>query len=386
VSCKRVWFSRVQTRVGKNFQPVMKTPKSQSSAGSANRGIRWRYLLPKRFFWWSGLVLLLTFSCVVLAVMLSRPNGSHAFLQGLLVVATAVLLLSLAALLLGVQRWLLGPLLALRDWASSIRQGDFSARLQKTDTGAISELSDDINRLAEWLESLAQERERELQAQHQRLEERTQLANELHDSLAQTLASLKFQIRVLDDTLRQDSESSVWQEMERIESSVDEANFELRELIAHFRAPLSRHDLIPGIRRLLSRLRKETGTETVLQNQADDAELSAEEEAQVLRIVQEALANVRKHSRANMVRVLLSCDSIHRLRLIIEDDGIGMVMHPDQQQTEGHFGMAIMHERAGTIGAELMIESEPGDGTRVVIILDPVETPAAEVTAGDAEP
>ena len=218
----------------------------------------------------------------------------------------------------------------------------------------------------------------------QRLEERTQLANELHDSLAQTLASLKFQIRVLDDTLRQDSESAVWQEMERIESSIDEANVELRELIVHFRAPLSRHGLIPGIRRLLSRLRQETGTETVLQNQADDAELSSEEEAQVLRIAQEALANVRKHSRANMVRVLLSCDSIHRLRLIIEDDGVGMVMHLDQRETEGHFGLAIMHERAGSIGAELMIESEPGDGTRIVMKLDPVQPPTARVTTGDS--
>ena len=327
---------------------------------------------------------MLTLLCVVLAVMLSRPDAAQGFLQGLLVVATAMLLLGLAALLLGVQRWLLGPLLALRDWASSIRQGDFSARLPKTDAGAISELADDINRLAEWLESLAQEREREVQTQQEKLEERTQLANELHDSLAQTLASLKFQIRVLDDTLRQDSESAVWQEMERIESSVDEANVELRELIAHFRAPLSRHGLIPGIRRLLSRLRQETGTETVLQNQADDAELSSEEEAQVLRIAQEALANVRKHSRANMVRVLLSCDSIHRLRLIIEDDGVGMVMHLDQQETEGHFGLAIMRERAGTIGAELMIESEPGDGTRVVMKLDPVQTPAAGVTTGDS--
>ena len=106
---------------------------------------------------------MLTLLCVVLAVMLGHPNEDQGFLQGLLVVATAMLLLGLAALLLGVQRWLLGPLLALRDWASSIRQGNFSARLPKTDAGRISELADDINRLAEWLESLAQERVREVQ-------------------------------------------------------------------------------------------------------------------------------------------------------------------------------------------------------------------------------
>ena len=238
-------------------------------------------------------------------------------------------------------------------------------------------------REAHTLQLVAEERERELQAQQQRLHERTQLANELHDSLAQTLASLKFQIRVLDDTLRQDSESAIWQEMERIESSVDEANVELRELIAHFRAPLSRHGLIPGIRRLLSRLRKETGTETVLQNQANDAELTEEEEAQILRIVQEALANVRKHSRANMVRVLLSYDNIGRLRLIVEDDGIGMVIAPDDQNSDGHFGLAIMQERAVTVGAELTIESEPGDGTRVVIELGSVDEAAGRKPLGE---
>ena len=78
------------------------------------------------------------------------------------------LLLSLAAMLQGVQRWLLGPLLALRDWASSIRQGDFSSRLPRLDNSEIGELVDDINRLSEWLEALAEERERELQAQQER--------------------------------------------------------------------------------------------------------------------------------------------------------------------------------------------------------------------------
>ena len=97
--------------------------------------------------------------CVVLAVILGQSSDDPALIQGLLLASTAILLLSLAAMLLGVQRWLLGPLLALRDWASSIRQGDFSSRLPRSDTGEIGELADDINRLSEWLEALAEERE-----------------------------------------------------------------------------------------------------------------------------------------------------------------------------------------------------------------------------------
>lgn len=348
------------------------------SAASGRAAQRPGYALRQRFAWLSALTLLLAVIAAVLALMLSLKPSVSAELAPALAVVTGALLISTSGLLWGIRRWLLQPLLRLRYWASEIRQGDFSARLLMPEAEAISGLADDINRLAEWLESLAHERERELQVQRERLEERTQLANELHDSLAQTLASLKFQVRVLDDTLRQDSEPAIWQEMERIESSLDEANVELRELIAHFRAPVSKHGLTSGIRRLLSRFRKETGTEAVLQNQAQDVELAPEEEIQVLRIVQESLANVRKHSRANMVRVLLSRDSTNRFRLVIEDDGTGMALQAGDHDSEHHFGLAIMRERAAAVGAALSIESEPGEGTRVVMELDTGKAAADE--------
>jgi two-component system nitrate/nitrite sensor histidine kinase NarX len=253
------------------------------------------------------------------------------------------------------------------EWASRIRQGDFSARLPTTECATPAGLADDINRLAEWLESLALERELELKRQQERLEERVQLANELHDSLAQTLAGLKFQVRVLDDTLRQDNELAIWHEMERIEHSLDEANIELRELIADFRAPVTAHGLVPALRKLLSRFRKESGTETVLQNQSGELVLDGEAEVQILRIVREALNNARKHSQANMVRVLLSQGPHGLLRVMIEDDGAGISPQVDDGAGDQHFGLAIMRERAASIGGNLHIESEPGEGTRVVL-------------------
>jgi len=69
------------------------------------------------------------------------------------------------------------------------------------------------------------------------IRERSSFANELHDSLAQTLASIKYQVRVLDETIHQEDEVATWQELERIEKSIDEAHSELRALIAHFRLP-----------------------------------------------------------------------------------------------------------------------------------------------------
>jgi nitrate/nitrite-specific signal transduction histidine kinase len=263
-----------------------------------------------------------------------------------------------------------------RQWASEIRQGNFSARLPATSLTDTSELCDDINRLAEWLESLAADQEAQLQQQQSRLvrhsdrllrfEDRSAIANELHDSLAQSLASLKMQVRVLDDTLRQDNEVAIWKEMENIQAGLDEANIELRELITYFRLPVDGNGVVSAIEKAVSRFRLTSSIEAVLQNHWPAVNLPVEYERQVLRIVQEGLANVRKHSGADMVRILLN--QAHDVRrVLIEDDGVGMSLTPDEM--DNHFGLSIMQERAGSIGATLQLESEPGDGTRIILTL-----------------
>ncbi len=263
-----------------------------------------------------------------------------------------------------------------RQWASEIRQGNFSARLPATNLTDTSELCDDINRLAEWLESLAADQEAQLLQQQSRLarhsdrllrfEDRSAIANELHDSLAQSLASLKMQVRVLDDTLRQDNEVAIWKEMENIQAGLDEANIELRELITYFRLPVDGNGVVSAIEKAVSRFRLTSSIEAVLQNHWPAVNLPVEYERQVLRIVQEGLANVRKHSGADMVRILLNQAHDAR-RVLIEDDGIGMSL--TSGETDNHFGLSIMQERAGSIGATLQLESEPGDGTRIILTL-----------------
>ena len=263
-----------------------------------------------------------------------------------------------------------------RQWASEIRQGNFSARLPATNLTDTSELCDDINRLAEWLESLAADQEAQLLQQQSRLarhsdrllrfEDRSAITNELHDSLAQSLASLKMQVRVLDDTLRQDNEVAIWKEMENIQAGLDEANIELRELITYFRLPVDGNGVVSAIEKAVSRFRLTSSIEAVLQNHWPEVNLPVEYERQVLRIVQEGLANVRKHSGADMVRILLNQAHDAR-RVLIEDDGIGMSL--TSGEIDNHFGLSIMQERAGSIGATLQLESEPGDGTRIILTL-----------------
>ena len=196
------------------------------------------------------------------------------------------------------------------------------------------------------------------------MQERTRLSHELHDSLAQTIASLRIQIRVIDETFHSNDEKSIWHQMERIEYTIDQANNQLRELIAHFRVPINEQGLIPSIEESIRQTQEEMGIPIYFQNEWPPQEFSEEIELNVLRIVQECLANIRKHSQAESVRILLS----HRAGefiVLIEDDGIGFEEASVVSMHGRHLGLNILRDRAREIGARLDIESEPDDGTRI---------------------
>ena len=200
------------------------------------------------------------------------------------------------------------------------------------------------------------------------MQERTTLAHELHDSLAQTLASLRFQVRVLDETLQQSGGFTAIQEIEQVENSLDEAYLELRELIAHFRAPMDRRGLIPAVEGLVNRFRSQTGIATFLQIiDWENDFLPANLEMHVMRIIQESLANIRKHSQAKNVRVMLRRDAGDNFMVLIEDDGVGMGEPAISGSPGEHIGLSIMQDRARHLGGVLHIESEPGEGTSVVL-------------------
>jgi len=208
------------------------------------------------------------------------------------------------------------------------------------------------------------------------MEERTRIAHELHDSLAQTLASLRFQVRVLDETLHLGDESALWQELEKIENSLDEAYTELRGLIDHFRAPIDSRGLVPAIEKLVERFRRESDIQIFLQKEWDAPSLPEDKEIEIFRIVQEALANVRKHSQAHTVRVLLRGSArAGNFSVLVEDDGVGLATGRPKGGPGEHVGLSIMEERAGRLGGEIRIESDPGEGTRIQ--LDFHTTPAS---------
>ena len=204
------------------------------------------------------------------------------------------------------------------------------------------------------------------------LEERSSLAHELHDSLAQTLAGLRLQVRMLDDSLRgADLPAQARTDLRRIRGSIDEAHGELRELLGSFRAPLDRRGLVPTLEEITQRFGQRTGIHCVFQMNCRPFDLSAGEEMQIMRIVQETLTNVRKHAQAQTVRVLLTRESSGEYVLLIEDDGVGFRVPPPGGHPGERIGLSILEERARRIGARLDIESEPGEGTRVELVFEP---------------
>lgn len=197
------------------------------------------------------------------------------------------------------------------------------------------------------------------------MQERSLIANELHDSLAQTLASLRFQVRVLDETLQPTSEFKSIRGIEQVENSLDEAYSDLRELIAHCRTPINKQGLIPAVEKLISRFRKESGIHVLLQQEWQHSDLPPNMEMHIFRIVQEAMNNIRKHSDANTVRLMFRCDDKGHHTILVENDGVGFETPTSSEHPGRHLGLTIMRERAAHLGGKLRIESEPDEGTRI---------------------
>jgi two-component system nitrate/nitrite sensor histidine kinase NarX len=204
------------------------------------------------------------------------------------------------------------------------------------------------------------------------IEERTRMAHELHDSLAQTLASLRFQIRLFDDSLNRGDEAVLWQELEKLEENIDLAYAELRSLITHFRAPVDGKGIVHVVERLVERFKRDTDIEVFYYHNWALEQLNRDIEIEAVRIVQEALANVRKHSQAKTVRILLYSSEEGKCSILIEDDGIGLADdHPTPNKETGeHIGLHVMQERAKRINGEIQFDSEDGDGTLVQLTFE----------------
>jgi two-component system nitrate/nitrite sensor histidine kinase NarX len=197
-------------------------------------------------------------------------------------------------------------------------------------------------------------------------QERSLLASELHDSIAQSLSFLKLQVGRLHGALQRGDRPQLEATLAEVEAGVQESLADVRELLLHFRTRTNNEDIAQALRATLHKFELQTGLTTHLSLEGQGLPLGSDVQIQVLHIVQEALSNVRKHAQAREVWV--EVERAPQWRFEIRDDGQGFDAE-DNPADDTHVGLRIMRERAARIGAQVEVVSVPGSGTAIVLSL-----------------
>jgi two-component system nitrate/nitrite sensor histidine kinase NarX len=213
-------------------------------------------------------------------------------------------------------------------------------------------------------------------------QERSLIARELHDSIAQSLAFLRIQVQLLRDAVRKGDAGATAAAIGELDQGVRESYADVRELLVHFRTRTSEEDIAPALATTLNKFTHQTGLPAELEMRGHGVALAPDVQVQVLHIVQEALSNVRKHARAS--RVVLTVDTAPHWRFEVRDDGAGFDA-ARHEAGETHVGLRIMQERAQRIGAVVRVASAPGAGCSVVLEL-PAQAGAREEDRAPAVP
>lgn len=193
------------------------------------------------------------------------------------------------------------------------------------------------------------------------LAERQSIANEIHDSLAQTLYYAKMRSSLLLEAMRTENELLAFKCARDIDESLDSGQKTVRELVTHFRCQMDTRGLQHALQKLTQDFCERTDIPLEYINRVAGMSLPLEHELQVFLIVREALVNIGTHSGATTANLTVD-RSEDRYVFMIEDNGGGCCSNAP---LEGHYGLMIMRERALRIGGEVRVESFEGLGTRV---------------------
>ena len=198
------------------------------------------------------------------------------------------------------------------------------------------------------------------------IEERTRIAREMHDGLAQVLGYLNLQVQTLGTLLQQGKSEQLQKELDEMRQAVKTAHADVRENILSLRTTLAQEKgLAAAVEEYLAEFEIQTGIKTQFTYQMDgELRLASVAEVQLVCILQEALTNVRKHAHAGQVSVSITKDgqiNLEEILMIIQDDGIGFTLTASKRS----FGVRTMRERAESVDGALDIDSQPGHGTRV---------------------
>ncbi len=211
-------------------------------------------------------------------------------------------------------------------------------------------------------------------------EERLRIAQEMHDGLAQVLAYVNIKSQVVREHLKREHTEEASKHLDQLAAAAREVYADVRESIIGLRsAAANGSSPADALREYVANWEAHSGIACRLHLDTD-LRVPAGAELQVLRIVQEALANVRKHSKARHADVRIE-QADGRLRITVQDDGVGFNPAGLGRAELPRFGLATMRERAESVGGRFQLDSTPGEGTRVTIEV-PARMPVRELSRG----
>ncbi|MFL0797895.1 MAG: type IV pili methyl-accepting chemotaxis transducer N-terminal domain-containing protein [Cellvibrionaceae bacterium] len=214
------------------------------------------------------------------------------------------------------------------------------------------------------------------------MSERTVIARELHDSLAQSLSYLQIQVTRLQKQLGEDATQKEQSILDELREGLQSAYQSLRELLTTFRLKAVEEGLQASLEETVKELTARTQIDISLNYKLLNIPLNPQEEIHLLQIVREASQNALKHAKCDSLKISLTQMENNDLELIVEDNGVGL---PDNPEKINHYGMVIMQERSRQIGGNLTFEAVEPHGTRVHFIFTPQVLQPYEVKAASGE-
>lgn len=200
------------------------------------------------------------------------------------------------------------------------------------------------------------------------LEERQRIAADMHDGLGQTLSYLGLNIDQASDFLELGQDQGALQYLEQSRSIIDQATHEVRGAISSLMdVSPPQKSLQKSLAGLVDEYKHHSETLLIWESTIEDEIfLPRDETEQVMRVASEAILNAQNHANASHIRVSFTRDDEHYM-LCVVDDGQGFDPVSQANDRAGHFGLQIMHARATRLGGELLLQSAPAQGTRVIL-------------------
>jgi signal transduction histidine kinase len=249
--------------------------------------------------------------------------------------------------------------------------GIYSARIPLRDKvkDELCELAETFNQMADQQEIHTFEREQQHELKQIAIvEERERLARELHDGLAQILGYINTEVMAIRLLLKNQKIETANQHLLDLEETSRDFFVDVREIILGLKMAGTNGNLVDTLENYTAQFSRLTklNVDFVPSLGLDALSLHAETELHLLRIVQEALSNVRKHAGASRAKVTLNVDHSF-MDLVIKDNGKGFDLDGVPLEEYSKFGLSMMRERAEAIGASFHLHSKPNLGTQVII-------------------